>query len=157
MLSQQLSQIGSKAGAISESSIDDYDLLSLLGEGAFGKVLMVRHRKSGKIFAMKILRKAEVMRADKPRQAITERQVLELIGDQPFIVRLYQAFQDDENLYLILRFAGGGDLFSQLEKRRRLPEDAARFYAAELVLALEALHRVHCVYRFAFNFHCDVE
>jgi serum/glucocorticoid-regulated kinase 2 len=150
LLSQQLSQIGPRAGSLAEGSIDDFDLLSLLGEGAFGKVLMVRHRKSGKIFAMKILRKSEVVRSDKPRQAIKERQILELIGDQPFVVRLYQSFQDEENLYLILRFAGGGDLFSQLEKRRRLPEDAARFYTAELVLALEALHRAQCVYRCAF-------
>ncbi len=85
----------------------------------------------------------------KPKQAISERQILELLGEQgsPFVVRLYQAFQDDENLYMILHFAGGGDLFSQLEKRRRLPEEAVRFYAAEILLALEVLHRSRVCYR----------
>lgn len=57
------------------------------------------------------------------------------------------ADQDDENLYLILKFAGGGDLFSQLDKRRRLPEDAARFYISELILAIEALHKHWIAYR----------
>ena len=127
-------------------TIDDFELVSLIGEGAFGKVLMVRYKKTSKVFAMKIIRKAEVVTSDKPRQVLSERQILEAM-DNAFIVNLFVAFQDEENLYLVLRFAGGGDLFTQLEKRKRLPEDAARFYCAELVLAIEALHKNLIIYR----------
>ena len=95
---------------------------------------------------MKIIRKAEVVSSDKPRQVLSERQILEIM-DNNFIVNLYFAFQDEDNLYLVLKFAGGGDLFTQLEKRKRLPEEAAKFYAAELVLAIEALHKNLIIYR----------
>ncbi len=130
----------------SVTTIDDFDLLSLIGEGAFGKVLMVRHKRTARIFALKIVRKAEVIRSDKPRQVLSERHILEHMTHQ-FIVGLYMSFQDEDNLYLLLKFAGGGDLFTQLDKRRRLPEDAARFYVAEIILALEALHQQLIVYR----------
>jgi hypothetical protein len=128
----------------------DFSLLKVIGKGAFGKVFLVQKSTgsdAGHYYAMKVLKKAHiVLHAKDTEHTKTERQILEEVR-HPFIVRLFYAFQTDSKLYLILDYAPGGELFMYLEKQKMLLEDVAMFYMAELVLALEHLHKLGIFYR----------
>ncbi|KZZ86633.1 serine/threonine protein kinase [Ascosphaera apis ARSEF 7405] len=130
-------------------SADDFEPISCLGKGAFGTVLLVKHKVSGGLYAQKQFRKASLTVHKKLiEQTKTERAILESVNRHPFVVKLYYAFQDHEKLYLILEYAQGGELFHHLQMEKMFPEDTASFYMAEMVLALEHLHRdVGVVYR----------
>ncbi|KAL2312224.1 Serine/threonine-protein kinase psk1 [Schizosaccharomyces pombe] len=125
----------------------DFQPLTVLGRGSYGKVLLVKQKNTGRLFAQKQLKKASiVLRAKGLEQTKNERQILEEVR-HPFICRLYYAFQDHDRLYLILQYAPGGELFSHLAEQRMLPEDVVAFYTAELTLALIHLHKLGIVYR----------
>lgn len=128
---------------------DDFEPLLCLGKGSFGTVLLVRHVATGKLYAQKQLRKASITVHKKlVEQTKTERTILESVNRHPFVVKLFYAFQDHEKLYLILEYAEGGELFHHLAMERMFEEDAAAFYLAEMVLALEHLHQnVGVIYR----------
>lgn len=127
----------------------DFEPLLCLGKGSFGTVLLVRHAVTGKLYAQKQFRKASITVHKKlVEQTKTERMVLESVNRHPFVVKLFYAFQDHEKLYLILEYAQGGELFTHLAMERMFEEDAAAFYMAEMVLALEHLHQnVGVLYR----------
>ncbi len=127
-------------------TIDDFELLKVVGKGSFGKVLLVRKKDSGKVYAMKMLSKPNVVKRRQVHHTITERKVLSYTR-HPFIVTLHYAFQSPSQLYFVLDYCGGGELFFHLGKAGRFKESVARFYAAELVLALGHLHRRGVVYR----------
>ena len=127
-------------------TIDDFELLKVVGKGSFGKVLLVRKKDSGEVFAMKMLSKPNVVKRRQVHHTITERKVLSYTR-HPFIVTLHYAFQSASQLYFVLDYCGGGELFFHLGKAGRFKESVARFYAAELVLALGHLHRRGVVYR----------
>ncbi|EKG20349.1 hypothetical protein MPH_02363 [Macrophomina phaseolina MS6] len=128
---------------------DDFEPMRCLGKGSYGTVLLVKHKESGRLFAQKQLRKASLTVHKKlVEQTKTERVILENVNRHPFVVKLYYAFQDHEKLYLILEYAQGGELFHHLAMERMFTEEVAAFYMAEMVLALEHLHRsVGVVYR----------
>ena len=128
---------------------EDFDTLRCLGKGTFGTVNLVKQRETGRLFAQKQLKKASlVLRKKLIEQAKTERAILESVNRHPFVVKLFYAFQDREKLYLILEYAQGGELFHHLSMERMFSEETAAFYMAEMVLALEHLHRtVGVVYR----------
>lgn len=126
--------------------VDDFELLTVVGKGSFGKVMQVRKKDSGKIFAMKVLKKAQLIARKQVAHTQTERRVLEEI-DHPFIVSLRFAFQTPDKLYMVLDYFNGGELFYHLKNSGRFPEERARFYAAEIVSALECLHKSNIVYR----------
>ncbi|PLB40892.1 AGC family serine/threonine-protein kinase [Aspergillus candidus] len=128
---------------------DDFEPLLCLGKGSFGTVLLVRHVLTGKLYAQKQFRKASLTVHKKlVEQTKTERTILESVSRHPFVVKLFYAFQDHEKLYLILEYAEGGELFTHLAMERMFDEDAAAFYMAEMVLALEHLHQtVGVIYR----------
>ncbi|KAB2576592.1 Serine threonine protein kinase [Lasiodiplodia theobromae] len=128
---------------------DDFEPLRCLGKGSYGTVLLVKHKATGRLFAQKQLRKAHLTVHKKlVEQTKTERVILENVNRHPFVVKLYYAFQDHEKLYLILEYAQGGELFHHLAMERMFTEEVAAFYMAEMVLALEHLHRsVGVVYR----------
>ncbi|KAF2834903.1 kinase-like protein [Patellaria atrata CBS 101060] len=120
----------------------DFDTLRCLGKGAYGTVLLVKQRATGRLFAQKQLRKATLTVHKKlVEQTRTERQILESVSRHPFVVKLFYAFQDHEKLYLILEYAQGGELFHHLSMESMFNEETASFYMAEMVLALEHLHR----------------
>ncbi|KAI2793181.1 Serine/threonine-protein kinase psk1 [Penicillium oxalicum] len=127
----------------------DFEPLLCLGKGSFGTVLLVRHVLTGKLYAQKQFKKASITVHKKlVEQTKTERMVLESVSRHPFVVKLFYAFQDHEKLYLILEYAQGGELFHHLAMERMFEEDAAAFYMAEMVLALEHLHQnVGVLYR----------
>ncbi|TRY97170.1 hypothetical protein DNTS_020332 [Danionella cerebrum] len=127
-----------------------FELLRVLGKGGYGKVFQVRKvagADSGKIFAMKVLKKATIARnAKDTAHTKAERSILEEVK-HPFIVDLMFAFQTGGKLYLILEYLSGGELFMQLEKEGIFLEDTACFYLAEISLALGHLHQKGIIYR----------
>uniref|UniRef100_A0A0K0DVW4 non-specific serine/threonine protein kinase n=1 Tax=Strongyloides stercoralis TaxID=6248 RepID=A0A0K0DVW4_STRER len=131
-----------------KATASHFELLKVLGQGSFGKVFLVRKIKgknSGKLYAMKVLKKATLKVRDRVRTKM-ERDILAQIN-HPFIVKLHYAFQTEGKLYLILDFLRGGDLFTRLSKEFMFTEEDVKFYLAELVLALEHLHSLGIVYR----------
>ena len=121
---------------------EDFDPLTCLGKGAFGTVLLVKQKGTGRLYAQKQFKKASlVVHKRLVEQTKTERHILESINRHPFVVKLFYAFQDREKLYLILEYGQGGELFHHLAMERMFPEETAAFYMAEMVLALEHLHR----------------
>jgi serine/threonine protein kinase len=121
-------------------------LVKVIGKGSFGKVTLVRKKNDQRLYAMKVLSKPNIVKRKQVEHTKTERRVLGTLN-HPFIVRLHYAFQSDEKLYFVLDYAAGGELFFHLSRMKKFPEPAARFYAAEMTLALEALHEHKVVYR----------
>lgn len=130
-------------------SADDFETLRCLGKGAYGTVVLVKQRATGKLFAQKQFKKASLVVHKKLiEQTKTERQILESVNKHPFVVNLYYAFQDQEKLYLILEYGQGGELFTHLTTERMFSETKSAFYLAEMVLALSHLHdQLGVVYR----------
>jgi serine/threonine protein kinase len=118
----------------------------LLGKGSFGEVYLVVKRDSGQLFALKVLKKENIIGQELMKYALAERNVLGYIT-HPFIVHLNFAFQTPEKLVLIMDYCPGGDLGKVIQRERRLPEDRARIYACEILLAIEELHRNNILYR----------
>lgn len=127
----------------------DFEPLKCLGKGAFGTVLLVKQISTGRLFAQKQLTKASVTaHARLTEQIKSERAILESVNRHPFVVKLFYAFQDHRKLYLILEYAQGGELFHHLAMERTFSEETSAFYMAELVLALDHLHRhLRVIYR----------
>ncbi|TPX36527.1 hypothetical protein SmJEL517_g01372 [Synchytrium microbalum] len=127
--------------------LEDFEMLSVIGKGAFGKVYLVRLKGTSRVFALKVLKKASIVLHSKTHEHTrNERTILEEVR-HPFIVKLYYAFQTLEKLYLVLEYAPGGELFNQLAIERMLSEEATSFYIAELLLAIEHLHNLGIIYR----------
>lgn len=134
---------------VRKMTAEDFEPLMCLGKGSYGTVLLVRQRTTGRLFAQKQFKKASITVHKKLiEQTKTERNILESVNRHPFIVNFYYAFQDHEKLYLILEYAQGGELFHHLAAERMFSEDVTAFYMAEMVLALDHLHRtVGVIYR----------
>ncbi|XP_076066239.1 ribosomal protein S6 kinase alpha-5-like isoform X2 [Oratosquilla oratoria] len=128
-----------------------FGLLKVLGTGAYGKVFLVRKmtgHDAGKLYAMKVLKKATIVQKKKTTEHTkTERQVLEAVRQSPFLVTLHYAFQTDAKLHLILDYVSGGELFTHLYQRERFQEEEVRIYIGEIILALEHLHKLGIIYR----------
>ncbi|GAA95001.1 hypothetical protein E5Q_01656 [Mixia osmundae IAM 14324] len=127
-------------------SIDAFDLLKVIGKGSFGKVMQVRKKDTGRIYALKTIRKAHIVSRSEVTHTLAERTVLAQVNN-PFIVPLKFSFQNPEKLYLVLAFVNGGELFHHLQREGRFNEERSRFYAAELLSALEHLHQFNVIYR----------
>ncbi|GLB33573.1 putative protein kinase C terminal domain [Lyophyllum shimeji] len=125
----------------------DFEFLKLIGRGTFGKVFQVRKKDTKRIYAMKVLSKKEIVAKKEVAHTIGERKILQRSLDSPFLVGLKFSFQTDSDLYLVTDFKSGGELFWHLQRETRFSEERARFYIAELVLALEHLHKFDIVYR----------
>uniref|UniRef100_UPI003AAB1733 ribosomal protein S6 kinase alpha-5 isoform X5 n=1 Tax=Centroberyx gerrardi TaxID=166262 RepID=UPI003AAB1733 len=133
-------------GHVERVGIENFELLKVLGTGAYGKVFLVRKvsgHDAGKLYAMKVLKKATIVQKAKTAEHTrTERQVLEHIRQSPFLVTLHYAFQTDTKLHLILDYVNGGELFTHLVQRVRFKEQEVALYSGEIVLALEHLHKM---------------
>ena len=127
-------------------SLDDFELLKMLGKGSFGKVFLVRLVNSDDLYAMKVLKKSEVVRRKQVQHTKTERKVMGSIR-HPFIVALEFAFQTRNKLFMVSEFCSGGELFFHLKKRHRFSEEMVRFYSAEIASAIAHLHKHNVVYR----------
>lgn len=127
-------------------SIDDFELLTVVGKGSFGKVMQVRKKDTNRIYALKTIRKAHIISRSEVAHTLAERSVLAQINN-PFIVPLKFTFQSPEKLYFVLAFVNGGELFFHLQNEKRFDVDRSRFYTAELLCALECLHGFNVIYR----------
>ncbi|GAA6049767.1 hypothetical protein JCM3770_002151 [Rhodotorula araucariae] len=125
-----------------------FQKIRLLGKGDVGKVYLVREKQTHKLYAMKVLSKKEMIKRNKVKRALAEEEIL-AGSNHPFIVTLYHSFQSDDYLYLCMEYCLGGEFFRALQTRpgKCLPEDDAKFYAAEVVAALEYLHLMGFIYR----------
>lgn len=122
-------------------SADNFEFYKKLGRGAFGDVYLVKMKnlKDHKYYAMKVIDKDKIKEGKLVRFAKIEKDVMYMM-DHPFIVRLKYAFQTDYKLFLVMQYCPGGDLSQLLDDYEKLPEDLARLYLAEILLALESLH-----------------
>ncbi|PVV02776.1 hypothetical protein BB560_002760, partial [Smittium megazygosporum] len=146
-----LTELGNKEGNYlrlkrTRLGVQDFQTVKIIGRGAFGEVRLVQQRDSGKIYAMKVLRKADMIEKDQLAHVRAERDVL-AESDSQWVVQLYFSFQDESRLYLIMEFLPGGDLMSMLIKYDIFPEDVTRFYIAECVLAISEVHKLSFVHR----------
>ncbi|GAB1227251.1 hypothetical protein ENUP19_0346G0040 [Entamoeba nuttalli] len=126
--------------------LEDFETLKLIGKGTYGKVMLVKKIDTGKIYAMKILDKKAVVETNEVEHTMAEREVLGTI-DNPFIVHMHYSFQTENKLYFVMDFINGGELFYHLQNERRFSIARAKFYAAEILLALEHLHLHGIIYR----------
>lgn len=126
--------------------IQDFELLKVLGRGAFGKVMQVRKKDDGKIYALKILKKRAIVERNQVEHTKAERNLLESL-QHPFLMTLRHAFQNKEKLYLVLDYYKGGELFFHLKSERRFAEADAKIYIGEIGMALGHLHSKGYIYR----------
>jgi serine/threonine protein kinase len=133
-------------GSDDRISVDSFHLLKVLGRGTFGKVMQVQKKDTGKIYAMKILKKTMILARDQVDHTKAERQILKTLN-HPFLMGLRYAFQTETKLYLVMDFFKGGELFFHLKNRRKFTEEEARFFVAEISLALGHLHTMDFIYR----------
>ncbi|GAB2225418.1 hypothetical protein Droror1_Dr00006210 [Drosera rotundifolia] len=128
------------------TSIDDFEIIKPISRGAFGRVFLAKKRTTGDLFAIKVLKKADMIRKNAVESILAERDILISVRN-PFVVRFFYSFTCSENLYLVMEYLNGGDLYSLLRNLGCLDEDVARVYIAEVVLALEYLHSLNVVHR----------
>merc|ERR1719312_1911383 len=129
-------------------SMENFELLKVLGRGAFGKVVLCREKSTRSMYAMKILKKSAVFQKNEVEHTLTENRVLQTIR-HPFIVGLKYSFTTDDRLCFVTEYVSGGELFVHLknERSKRFSEERTRFYAAEIVCALGYLHKRGVIYR----------
>ncbi|TEB35989.1 AGC/PKA protein kinase [Coprinellus micaceus] len=130
--------------------LQDFEVRGTLGTGTFGKVLLVRHKgasdKHGSHFAMKVLRKTTIVQLRQVEHVNAERYILSRV-QHPFIVDLFATFQDSLNVYMLMSYVPGGELFTHLRRAQRFTPDVTRFYLATIILALKYLHSFNIIYR----------
>ncbi|EEF51530.1 probable serine/threonine protein kinase IRE [Ricinus communis] len=128
------------------TSIEDFEIIKPISRGAFGRVFLAKKRATGDLFAIKVLKKADMIRKNAVESILAERNILISVRN-PFVVRFFYSFTCRENLYLVMEYLNGGDLYSLLRNLGCLDEDMARVYIAEVVLALEYLHSLSVIHR----------
>ncbi|XP_013200375.1 cAMP-dependent protein kinase catalytic subunit alpha [Amyelois transitella] len=127
-------------------SLSECDRIKTLGTGAFGRVILLKHRNSNKFFAMKVLEKEKIVKMKQVDHTLYEKRILEAIRF-PFTVSMEFSFKDNSYIYFVMPFVPGGEMFTHLRRMGKFDEPLAKFYASQVVLALEYLHFCHLVYR----------
>ena len=125
----------------------NYNTIKVIGKGAFGEVKLVQKRQDGKIYALKCLVKSEMFKKEQLAHVRAERDILAQ-SDSPWVVKLFTTFQDPVFLYMLMEFLPGGDLMTMLIKYEIFTEDVTRFYMAEILLAIEAVHKLGYIHRY---------
>ncbi|XP_027868838.1 protein kinase C zeta type isoform X7 [Xiphophorus couchianus] len=127
--------------------LGDFELIRVIGRGSYAKVLLVRLKKNEQVFAMKVVKKELVHDDEDIDWVQTEKHVFEQASTNPFLVGLHSCFQTESRLFLVIEYVNGGDLMFHMQRQRKLPEEHARFYAAEICIALNFLHEKGIIYR----------
>jgi protein-serine/threonine kinase len=130
-----------------KESPNNFTTVKVIGKGAFGEVKLVQRKTDGKIYALKSLIKTEMFKKDQLAHVRAERDILADSKDNPWLVKLHASFQDNAYLYMLMEFLPGGDLMTMLIKYEIFSEDITRFYMAEIVMAIEAVHRLGFLHR----------
>lgn len=129
---------------------ENYTTLKIIGKGAFGEVKLVQKRGNGKVYAMKSLIKTEMFEREQLAHVRSERDIL-ADSNSPWVVKLYTTFQDPYFLYMLMEFLPGGDLMTMLIKYEIFSEDITRFYMAEMILAIDAVHQLGYIHRWVLT------
>jgi len=127
-------------------TLDDFEILKVLGRGAFGKVMLVEKKDNKQVYALKSMHKEDIIDKDQIEHTKTERFVLEK-SKSSFLVSLEYAFQTPSKVFFVMKFMKGGELFQHLKVAKRFEEERAKFYVAEILLGLEYLHNLGVIYR----------
>lgn len=127
-------------------SLHDFHIMRTLGTGSFGRVHLVKSIHNNRFYAIKVLKKFKIVKMKQIEHTCDERRMLKLV-QHPFLIRMWGTFQDSRNLFLVMDYIEGGELFSLLRKSHRFPNPVAKFYAAEVILAIEYLHAHNIIYR----------
>ena len=141
------------AGSSSNSSsggkmgLEQFDLIKVIGRGSYAKVFLAEYKRTKKCYAMKVIKKSIVDDDEDIDWVQTEKHVFEQATNHPFLVGLHSCFQTESRLFFVIEYLCGGDLMYHMQRKRRLPEDHARFYAAEISVALGFLHSRGIIYR----------
>ncbi|XP_065940821.1 serine/threonine-protein kinase 38-like isoform X2 [Magallana gigas] len=130
----------------SRLGVEDFEPIKAIGRGAFGEVRLVQKKDTGHVYAMKILRKADMVEKDQIAHVRAERDIL-VEADHQWVVKMYYSFQDQQNLYLIMEFLPGGDMMTLLMKKDTLTEEQTQFYISETVLAIDSIHNLGFIHR----------
>uniref|UniRef100_A0A915E159 Protein kinase C n=1 Tax=Ditylenchus dipsaci TaxID=166011 RepID=A0A915E159_9BILA len=145
-------QNGRNGSAVRENGrwsmgLEDFELLTVIGRGSYAKVVQAEHKQTKQIYAIKIIKKALCTDEEDIDWIQTEKSVFETASNHPFLVGLHSCFQSDSRLFFVIEFIPGGDLMFHMQKQLKLSEDHARFYSAEIILALHFLHSRGIIYR----------
>lgn len=128
------------------AKLDDFSRVKTLGKGSYGTVLLVMHKRSKNFYAMKVLIKADIVKMKQVEHTLNEKKILQTVRF-PYLVSLIFSFKDFSNLYMVLDFISGGDMFTHLRKMGRFNEAHSKFYAAQIVLSFEYLQNLDIVHR----------
>jgi len=128
-------------------TVDDFTLVKVLGRGSYGKVYMVQKKSNKRYYALKVINKQDLLKGSLKQTAFTERNVL-MRADHPFIVKLKSSFQTDVRIYMVMELCLGGELYLHLRHESKFDENAVKFYASEIILAMQYLHeKLHLIHR----------
>ncbi|XP_018326395.1 RAC serine/threonine-protein kinase isoform X1 [Agrilus planipennis] len=136
----------SKSSGKRKVTLENFEFLKVLGKGTFGKVILCREKATGRLYAMKILKKEVITQKDEVAHTLTESRVLRSTR-HPFLISLKYSFQTNDRLCFVMEYVNGGELFFHLSRERVFSEDRTRFYGAEIISALAYLHSQGIIYR----------
>ena len=133
-------------------TLEDFTLIAVLGRGAFGKVMLASEKRSNKLYAIKALKKEFIVQNDDVKSVKLEKYILMETSKNhhPFLVNLHSTFDTPGRIYFVMEYVAGGDLMCHILEKRRFQQGRARFYAAEVLLAIQYFHQNNIVYRY-FN------
>ncbi|KAJ3260208.1 Serine/threonine kinase [Chytriomyces hyalinus] len=146
---QQQANLKIPAAVHRNVKLEDFDFLSVLGRGAFGKVMLIEEKSTKQLFAMKALKKEFIIQSDDVASAKLEKRIFQKAtqSQHPFLVNLHSCFQTDTRLYFVMEYVSGGDLMCHIQEKKRFSQVRAKFYACEVLLALDFFHKNNIVYR----------